>query len=260
MVAGTMLVGVYSNYLMLSNKLLLLEQLIFSSLTASIGNVIVKENAQKKGAVFQAMQSVSFIFCGIISSIFCLMANDMIRVWLGESFLLSNLTVIAIALNTYLCCVLLPLWVYRDASGLYQRTKYMMLIGAVINILLSFFLGRIMGICGVLFASAIARVSTYLWYEPKLLYQIYFKQKVGGYYLSIIGNLFLVVITVMFLSVLTARIPVVTWKLLFVKGAVVGIVCSMIFLCAYARTQGFQMIWNKFKTTISKHRVAARRI
>lgn len=59
---GTSTVGVYSNYLMVSSKLLLVAQIIFSALTASIGNVIVKETPEKRYEVFSAMQSASFIF------------------------------------------------------------------------------------------------------------------------------------------------------------------------------------------------------
>lgn len=160
-VIGTAAVGLYSNYLMLSNKLLLVEQIVFSALVASIGNVIAKDRPEKRLQVFQAMQSASFIFCGIITTGFGLLVNDVITIWLGTDFTFSTITVIAITLNTYFSCVLQPLWVYRDATGLYMKTKYVMLLGAILNIILSFVLGHIMGVAGIIFASAIARISTY---------------------------------------------------------------------------------------------------
>lgn len=249
---STAMVGVYSNYLMVSSKLLLLEQIIFSALTASIGNLIVKETQKRRLEIFNAMQSASFIFCGIICSVFCLMANDFVKVWLGETFTLSLMTVLAITLNTYLSCVLQPLWTFRDAAGLYIKTKYAMLAGAMLNIVLSIVLGKILGIVGIIFASALARLSTYFWYEPKLLFKDYFGSKVRSYYSSLLKNLLLVIASIYILSFVSEKILVNDWFMLIVKGMVISGGCSVIFMVAYCRTEGFQIIWRKVKGIFTK--------
>lgn len=252
-VVGTAVVGRYSNYLMVSNKLLLIEQIVFSAMTASIGNVIVKESAKKRREVFMAMQSASFIFCGIITSGFCLMINDLIHVWLkSDLYVFSSLTVLAITLNTYLSCVLQPLWIYRDATGMYIRTKYVMLAGAVLNIALSFGLGYLIGLPGIIFASAISRLCTYFWYEPKLLFREYFDSGAGGYYLSILKNVLLIVITVLVIGALSSFFTIDSWFALIIKGILVGGCCCVIFLAVYSKTEGFRIIWNKGKEILLK--------
>lgn len=252
MVVNTAAVGLYSNYLMIGNKILLVEQIVFSALTASIGNIIVKESAKKRLEIFRAMQSASYIFCGIISCAFCLLANDMIRVWLGEDFMFPLITVIAISLNTYLSCVLQPLWIYRDATGIYMKTKYVMLAGAIVNIVLSISLGYFFGIAGILFASAIARLSTYFWYEPKLLFREYFETSVIRYYIEVLKNVILVVCTIVVCFVLFRKFAVTGWTTLLVKSVGVGSICTAVFLIAYVRTEGFQIIWNKVKSFLRK--------
>lgn len=249
---GTAVVGIYSNYLMISSKLLLIIQIIFSSLTASIGNVIVKEGSEKRYEVFRAVQSISFILCGIITSVFCIMANDIVLIWLGEEFTLSGMAIFALTLNTYLCCVLLPLWTYRDATGLYMKTKYIMLIGAVLNIVLSIIMGRLWGLTGILFASIIARLSTYFWYEPKILFKEYFDRKVKGYYFSLLLNALLVVFIILVLSQIFHNLKVDGWLMLIVKGGCIGLICTIVFLGAYARTEGFRMIMNKANLVLKK--------
>ncbi|MBQ9118861.1 MAG: hypothetical protein IJY09_02250 [Lachnospiraceae bacterium] len=249
-IVGTAMVGVYSNYLMVSSKLLLLEQIVFSALTASIGNLIVKETQAKRLEIFNAMQSASFIFCGVISSVFCLMANDFVKVWLGESFALSTVTVLAITLNTYLACVLQPLWTFRDAAGLYIKTKYIMLTGAVLNIVLSIIFGHLWGITGIIFASAVARLSTYFWYEPKLLFKEYLGSKVSGYYGSLIKNLCLVALSVYGLSFVSKEFVATNWGTLIIKGVIIGGICGVIFMLAYCRTEGFRIIWRKAKAVL----------
>lgn len=244
-IVGTAMVGVYSNYLMVSNKLLLLEQIVFGAMVASIGNIIASDSSQKKYSVFQATQSASFIFSGIIVSVFCIMANDFVRVWLGSEFELSYATILAVTLNTYLSCVLQPLWIYRDAAGLYLKTKNIMFFGAITNIILSVILGKIWGIFGIIIASAIARLVSYFWYEPRILFQEYFEQKTRGYFLAILFNLILVIATILGLQALTSGITVSGWTSLIEKGLIIGIVCTLIFMFAYHRTEGYLTVKSK---------------
>lgn len=252
MVVSTAAVGLYSNYLMVSGKLLLVEQIVFSSMTAGIGNVIAKESAKKRFTVFQSMQSMSYIFCGIIASVFCVMINDLIHVWLGTEYLLPAALVIAVSINTYLSCVLQPLWIYRDATGLYQKTKYVMLIAAIENIVLSIIMGKMIGISGVIFASAISRLTTYCWYEPKLLFKEYFDAKVSKYYLELLGNAVLSAAVTAVVYLIAVRFPVNTWYMLIAKGVVVGLVCAVIFIAVYFRTEGAQNIFQKVKALLQK--------
>ena len=51
-----------------------------------------------------------------------------------------------------------------------MKTKYMILAGVIVNIVLSVILGRFMGITGIILRLPFARLSTYFWYEPKLLF------------------------------------------------------------------------------------------
>jgi O-antigen/teichoic acid export membrane protein len=244
-VVSTAAVGLYSNYLMLSQKLLLVEQIIFSSMTASIGNVIAKENNDKKYEIFQTIQSISFILCGIIVVSYNLLADDFIRVWIGDDYVLPQMLVAAVTLNTYFACVLQPLWLYRDASGLYLKTKYIMLLATIENIVLSIFLGRILGIAGVIFASAISRLTTYCWYEPKLLFREYFGRSSSKYYIQMLSNIVLTVLFIVFGGMIAANFRPDNWTMLIIKSIVIGMICIMFYIAVYYKTEGAQNLIKK---------------
>ena len=178
-ILGTTVVGYYSNYFMISNKTVQIVALLFTSLTASIGNIIVKEKSEKRYEIFFIEQTISYIVSGIVVSCFVVLVNDLVGVWLGKEFQLSIGVVLVIGLNLYLSIVLQPLWSYREATGLYVKTKWIMLYAAIINIILSILLGLKIGLAGILLASAIARLATYVWYEPMVLFREYlrFQQK-----------------------------------------------------------------------------------
>ncbi|WP_026518080.1 oligosaccharide flippase family protein [Butyrivibrio sp. MC2021] len=251
-VISTVMVGLYSNYLMLSQKLLLIEQIVFSAMTASIGNVIAKENADKRYQIFQTIQSISFIFCGIITTGYCILANDLVRIWLGEDHMLPLTLVAAVSVNTFLSCSLQPLWSYRDASGLYKKTKYIMLIATIENIILSVILGKLMGVAGVIFASAIARLTTYFWYEPKLLYREYFERSPRSYFLAMLKNLALATVVIAVVGTVSSRFYVSSWGELIIKGAIIGVVCTIVFVGAYYKTEGAQNLIRKVKELVKR--------
>lgn len=244
---GTGMVGYYSNYSIVTTQLSNLISTIFYSLTASLGNLVVKEKSKRRYRVFKVIQSVNDIFSSFCVACLFLLLQDFIRVWLGHQFLLSQLTLLAIIVNFYLGVVLLPIWIYREATGLYQQTKYVMVVTAAINLILSIWLAKVLGIAGVLFASAIARLLTYFWYEPVLLFREYFAVSSWSYFASILKNILATVVVIFVGKVLFAHFVVNDWLTLFVKAFGVGTVSLVLTIVFYGRSQGAKLIWNLLK-------------
>ena len=252
MVVSTVAVGMFGNYLMLSQKLLLMEQILFSSMTASIGNVIAKENDKKRYEVFKSIQSISLILCGVITGCYFLLADDFVRLIFGQEYTLSTMVVCAVTVNAYFSCALQPLWLYRDATGLYRKTKYIMLIATIENIVLSVVLGHVLGIAGVIFASAIARLTTYCWYEPKILFKEYFNESALIYYRDIAVNIILCIFAIAALSLVTSWIQVTGILMLIIKGGIVACLSFAFFIGVYFNSDGAQNIIAKIKMMIRR--------
>lgn len=246
---GTVTVGYYSNYFMLSSKIIQIVALIFTSLTASIGNIIVKEKSQKRYQIFSIEQSISFIVSGIVVSCFIVLVNDLIYVWLGKTFVLDLKVVVVVSLNMYLSIVLQPLWSYREATGLYVKTKWIMLYAAIINIVLSIILGKIIGLVGILLASVIARSVTYVWYEPIVLFKEYFNVSVRKYFRNLICNVIITGIVTIVLSTIFQQILVKSWLGLIFKGVVCGMISTVIFGISYYKTDGIKLLYARMKKT-----------
>lgn len=247
---GTTVVGYYSNYTMIINKISNLISTLFYSLTASLGNLIIKENKEKRYQVFQIMQSVSVILSTVCITCVFFLLEDFIRVWLGESYVLDKLVLIAVVLNFYLGISLFPIWTFREATGLYRKTKYIMLLTAFINLILSIVLGKWIGLAGIIFASAISRVVTYFWVEPKLLFKTYFGKSCMVYFISV-GKSMLVTAVVFIIEYFCARLIVPQdWIMLIVKALEVGGISLAIVVLFYYRTEGFKLLVNKTKSVL----------
>lgn len=249
-ISGTIFVGLYSNYLLIQNKIILIYSLIFTSLTASVGNLIVTESAKKQNEIFECVLSISFIISAIVVPCYIVLVNDFIKLWLGKEYLLSFSVVMAIGCNMYLSSALQPLWSYREAAGIYKDTKWVMLLCAILNIVLSFVLGEKLGIFGVIIASVISRILTYVWFEPAILYKKYFLISPFRYYISFLKNIFITIV-ISFIGVLIFNnFNVNSYFAWFVKAIVFGILNLTFVMILYKKTNGFILLENKLNSMI----------
>lgn len=251
---STMTVGLYSNYFLLGSKLLLVIQVIFSGLSASVGNAVVKENKEKNYEIFSAMQSLCFIASGVISSVLSLMATDTITVWLGKSYTLSPAVVAMLTFNTYITMCILPMVIYREVGALYVKIKYALLTGAMLNIVLSLILGHIFGLPGILAATGISQVVTSVWYEPIVVFGTLFSRKPDGYYGQLLCNTVLTAAVMALLGFVFRHYRVVGMKSFLFKGIVCGCVSLVVFLAAYAKSRGVRVLVEKIRYLIGAKR------
>ena len=183
----------------------------------------------------------------MITSCVYLLINIFIKAWLGEQFLLDSNTVIAITINLYLVCILQPVWIYREAAGIYIKTKYVMLVTAILNVVLSIMWGYIWGLSGILFASAAAKLVTYVWYEPVLLFNEYMNGKVHKYFLKIVGNVIAVIGISFVISRVINLVCIEGFIGFFVKGFICFTMANLFYAIYFIKSDSANIIKNRIK-------------
>lgn len=246
-IVGTEWVGYYSNYGIIISKLTGIINTVFYSLTASLGNLIVKENYNKRYSVFQIMQAVSQIISTFCVTCVFFLEEDFVRIWLGDEYALGKLVLCAITLNFYFSITLLPIWVFRESTGLYRKTKYVMLCTAGVNLITSIYLGNKIGLAGIIFATSIARFTTYFWYEPYLLFKEYFGKSCKYYFVGVLKGLLGTGISFIVVYFVSIRLNPMNWFQLIIKGLVVGTISLLMSILIYHRTEGFKLVYRRTK-------------
>lgn len=253
-IVGTSYVGFYSNYSMIMLKISSVVNTIFYSLTASLGNVIVKDNEEKRYNVYKSMQSISTVLSAWCFVCVFLLIQDLIKVWLGTKYMLPIIVIVAMDINFYFSIVLLPIWVFREATGLYQKTRYIMLMTSIINVILSVVLGYKLGLAGILFATSISRLLTYFWYEPKLLFKEYFGRDCIEYFVNIGKNIIVTILILMPLLFLSYMFEVNNWLMLILKGISFSSLSLIILLLIYRKSEGIILLRSRFNSFAEKKR------
>ena len=249
---GTIAVGLYSNYLVITANLIALVELLFTSLTPSIGNLVVTSSQSHRYKVFQSMQMVSYWLSGVITVCIFFLIQGFITIWLGSRYLLDELAVWAIALNTFFAMCMRPVWTFREGTGMYRKIKFVMLTTAMLNLGLSVLLGKFLGISGILFATSISKLLTYFWYEPKILYRDFFEKTVSQYYFSFFGNAALMLFCggICYLALrLFQKTDILTW---IVKAIICFAIVNVVYYIRYRKTEDFADMKHRIHSLFSK--------
>ncbi len=181
---GTLVVGYYSNYSLLTVSVTSFISIIIHAIYSSVGDLTTENNSEKAYFIFNFLlllfQYIA-VFCTVC--LFTLL-DDFVLLWLGLDFVLSKDVVVVICLSFYLNIVVTPVWVYRENYALFNQVKYLMLLAAIINIILSIVLGLLWGLFGILISTVVAKLITIYINEPNILFKKIFKKNVSNYFVK----------------------------------------------------------------------------
>lgn len=241
---GTIWVGYYANYAMLIAAAKTFIAIIFTSLFASIGNLNAGDDEEKKYSLFKTLNLATFWIFGFVSVSFFVLFDDFITLWLGEQFLLSKWVTLLIVLNFFIPGMLSHITSFRDTTGLFRKTQYIVMITAVLNIVLSCIFGQVWGMAGILLAAVIARLSTNFWYEPYALCKYYFNKPSSPYFKKQLYYAVLLVGSGALTYLIELSIREVTLFTFIVKLAICLLVPNIIYFIALKRTEEFKYIYD----------------
>ncbi|KRM78495.1 transporter [Lapidilactobacillus dextrinicus DSM 20335] len=171
---GTIYVGYYTNYMMLVSSISMIVNMGFSSISASVGNKNVGHHLDEQEQIFQVMVFINQWVAGFCAICFLVLLTPFIQLWVGNQFVLSNLVIFAIVIQFYITTMMSTTAIYRDTTGIFKETKYIVLINSAFNVIFCLVLGHLFGIVGILLSASISRLLTSFWFEPKVLYEKYF--------------------------------------------------------------------------------------
>ncbi len=246
MLVSTAAVGLYSNYYTVISAIQGFIVIISTSLISGVGNLGANGDKKRQYEIF----NIALLFYHLIAALgltgFGLLFNDVITLWLGDMYLFDIKTVFIIALNFYLTNAVAPIWMYREANGFFEQVRYLMLVRAGINIVLSIILGILFGTFGILAATAISLLVTSFWYEPAILYKNVFGISQKYYWLKQ-TKCFLTTFVGFGLSMVIVSFIPSGFFTLIIKTIIIVSVISASFLISTFRSNEIRMIFDILK-------------
>lgn len=175
----TLMVGYCSNYTTVTVHIKSFVSTFQSSLLHSLGVANADKSDKEKYHLFKQVVLVNTFLAGVITVPLGVLWDEFIILWLGEAYVVSAVIVWSLLLN--FCCQLIDasVWQFRDTTGMFVYVKGMLIFNAVLNIVLSVIMGRLIGIAGVYLATVVSNFLTDYWYDARVVYTKVFH--VDGY-------------------------------------------------------------------------------
>ena len=240
-VVGVLWVGRLSNYTLICDSVTSVLCQITAAITGSLGNFFATEDKHAGYAVLRKVEFLNFWLYGFSFIALATLLDPFIRIWAGERFVLGLPISIAIAINFFVAGYMNTLWVFRSTIGLFKQGKFRPILVAILNIVLSIFLGKLWGVFGVLFATFLSRAAISLWYDPLILHRYGFEVSCKPFFARYFRRVLL--LTTILIVMLTIRYVVLSSATTVLRFAVVtmftAIVPNAIFWLAYHRCEEY---------------------
>ena len=242
---GIVMVGIYSNYVLIVNMINSFITVLINNVTASFGNLIAKDDEKKSMEVFDEMNLICFILYGGATVCFINLFNPFIDLVFGEKFVLSMFVVFLISFNNFLVGMNLAPITIQSAAGLYNNDRFVPLIQSVVNIIISVVLSLKIGIAGVLLGTLISQFIPFI-VKPIIAYKHVFKEKVSLYFKETLKQLTLLFLAICIsygLIVLIGNHQIVLD--LAIRLVLSFVVSFVVFYLGYRKSQAFGNIKNR---------------
>lgn len=151
------MVTIYSSYNLLVSQVSTVFQSIYDGTTASLGIKIANKD-DNSYAVYRELFSTTLFIAVIISSVFIVMINSFIKLWIGEVYCVEIYNVFFFSIILFTGILSPCIYSVRNACGLYKESKNFTIFQAALNLGITLLLTPSLGITGALVGTVIARI------------------------------------------------------------------------------------------------------
>ena len=251
MLFGVVVLGAYSNYFLIQTSLIAIFTLVIFAIMGSVGNLIASCDTE---TVYKKYKQINFIFAYLSAfTTICSITlfQSFINKWTGGGeYLLPLICVIFMCLSFYLSRMRSTVAVFKESSGLFWQNRWSPIVEAIVNLLSSVVLAKLIGITGIFIGTIISFVVAPLWTEPKVLYKYYFKKSVKEYYKRYLLDFIIMVCVAIICYVVCTYIPDASIWWLICKFAVCIVLSNILLVVAYFKTNEFKEVWQLLKDII----------
>ena len=207
MFLGISSVGIITNYKVILNAVSSLISQIFNAITASVGNLLVSESKEKVYDTYKKLSLMNFFIFYISSIVLCMAINLIIKVIYGGEYLMGTIEVCVLMTNFYMQGMKKNIQLFKEAACIFYEDRYMPLLEAIANLVLSVIFVKFLGIAGVILGSILSSLVVFLYSYPKYVYKKIMDRKRREYIFEQFKYLLIFIITMII------KKPELTWNL-----------------------------------------------
>lgn len=248
---GLITTGVASNYTLLSGMISSLLNMVFGSMTASVGNLNAKEPDETKYRVFKALNLANFWLYAWGAVGIVVVSGDLVCLLFGENYVLPQSIPIILAINFYMVGMQTTILNYKSTMGLFRHGQYLLLATAAINIVGDIVLGSRFGLFGIFAATAVSRLFTNTWYEPYAVYKYGLHRNPIQYLWIYLKYLVILILCTGACYYCCSLLQVSLVPRVLLKILICSILTNLVLLCVFGKTEEIKYLKEKAANILS---------
>lgn len=254
-VLGILQMSLYTNYHMILGGIAALLNKVFETLTSSVGNFLIDSDGEQRYKVYRRIDFLNFWFFGCATVALYTILQPVIILWVGEEYLFSQVALFFLILNFYQEGMRASVMTFKDAAGIYYADRFVPLIEAALNVVISVLLAQRMGMKGVFLGTIISAGVIFLYSYPKYVCTPLFHMSWGQYVWRTAQHLIFVIVAMWGASSLTTWMDLgVSWMNVIISGMISVAIFHVLLLCIYGRSEEMRYFWNVALKLIIKRR------
>lgn len=249
---GLILLTRYGNYSLIVNAIIGIFSIIYSSVTAGIGNSLVIDSVEKNYGDFKNITFVNVWLVGWSAICLLCLFQPFMKIWMGEDKTLPFATVLLFALYFYLWKFKDILPTYKDAAGMWKADWLKPYVVTAVSLVLGLVLIKVWGINGTIIAVIAGVFAVSMPWETHVFFKNYFHKSPKLYYLKMAFYTLIVCAVALGTYFLCGLVPDNGILNFAIKVAICLVVPNAIFLACSFKTNEFKWAMSKLKNLLPK--------
>ena len=237
---GLTTLAVYQNYYFIMNSICGFITVIFSAITAGIGNSLVTGSSEKN---YNDFKKFTFIICFILCICCCCFVGlyqPFMKLWVGKKFMLSFSFVILFCILFY-CLELAMVWAtVKDAAGLWHSDRFRPLIGACANLIMNIVLVQVIGLYGIILSTVFSYIFISMPWLIHNLFKFLYNESLKVYLKDLSMYILVAILATTITTIICRKITFVGIFELVFKGIISIIIPVSIEILCYRKKEEFK--------------------
>ena len=247
--------GVVDNYNMAISSVSNFVNIIFNSVISSFGNLIATESKEKQYAMFKVYRFFASWVYGFSCVGFMILLTPLIRIWLGDSWILAPAAVYCILTDYYFKGDRIVLSNFKTAAGVFEQDKYLALIQGAVNLVISIWLVQTpLGLTGIYIGTIVSGLIANVT-KPIIIYRACFDMNAGGYFVDTVKYLCSLIGVMIVCNLISIRVLSDLNILTFIiMGIIITVIFNGVYFILYGRSEEFKYLYGKVSERFLKKR------
>ena len=228
----------YGNYYLIFNSLCSFLATFFTSMTASIGDKLVRDSLEENYTLFRHITFANNWLVACCSTFFVCLLEPVIGYIYGSDLCLGLGFSVIMGVYFYIYQIQKTVLTFKDAAGLWYSDRYRPYTVMAVNLVSNVILVNVIGIYGIVLSTILAFMISLPWLNRTLFRELFRRSSTGNLLLMASNGL------------LTAAICAACWFLcrfcpdslpgLIARAAICLAVCNLALLLVHGRSESFR--------------------